>query len=254
MSWRPRLSTPRRRAGRADGITGARRCHCRDVPSSARRSPRHSSSRASPPRAAALHAIARRRLLFTPSREPSRPRHRRETSPPTQAATGPLRPARRARRRDRAGLRSEYADGRLPYGPRGCLAAERRRVAAPAVLPLLERFKRIFLWCDGDEVRRRPSPVFLWSGGVGWGGTRGARPPARHPRPVRTCGAAPTSRLLTWGEAPHAIGVTHTGRRQRGAALREAGAAPLRYCQTGRSQGREPLPAEGPVARQARFR
>ena len=27
----------------------------------------------------------------------------------------------------------------------------------PAVLPLLERFKRIFLWCDGDEVpARRP--------------------------------------------------------------------------------------------------
>ena len=25
----------------------------------------------------------------------------------------------------------------------------------PAVLPLLERFKRIFLWCDGDEVPAR---------------------------------------------------------------------------------------------------
>ena len=40
----------------------------------------------------------------------------------------------------------------------------------PAVLPLLERFKRIFLWCDGDEVpARRPSclPVVRWRG-VGW--------------------------------------------------------------------------------------
>ena len=75
----------------------------------------------------------------------------------------------------------------------------------PAVLPLLERFKRIFLWCDGDEVpARRPSPVFLWSGGVGWVGRRGpARPPARRRgEPSVPAAAAPTSRRLTWGRGP----------------------------------------------------
>ena len=75
----------------------------------------------------------------------------------------------------------------------------------PAVLPLLERFKRIFLWCDGDEVpARRPSPVFLRSGGVGWGGT--TRSGAPSPRPVRTCGRGAHEPTADLGERPpHAI-------------------------------------------------
>ena len=79
----------------------------------------------------------------------------------------------------------------------------------PAVLPLLERFKRIFLWCDGDEVpARRPSPVFLWSGGVGWGGTTrsGATTGTPSPRPVRTCGRGAHEPTADLGERPpHAI-------------------------------------------------
>ena len=81
----------------------------------------------------------------------------------------------------------------------------------PAVLPLLERFKRIFLWCDGDEVpARRPSPVFLWSGGVGWGGTTrsGATTGTPSPRPVRTCGRGAHEPAADLGERPpHAIDV-----------------------------------------------
>ena len=79
----------------------------------------------------------------------------------------------------------------------------------PAVLPLLERFKRIFLWCDGDEVpARRPSPVFLWSGGVGWGGTTrsGATTGTPSPRLVRTCGRGAHELTADLGERPpHAI-------------------------------------------------
>ena len=130
----------------------------------------------------------------------------------------------------------------------------------PAVLPLLERFKRIFLWCDGDEVpARRPSPVFLWSGGVGWGGTTrsGATTGTPSPRPVRTCGRGAHEPTADLGETPaRHRRVTHTGRRERGAeVLREIGAAPLRdRAGAGRSEGCERLSAEGPGARQARFR
>ena len=56
----------------------------------------------------------------------------------------------------------------------------------PAVLPLLERFKRIFLWCDGDEVpARRPSitatrPYLLltWGRGPRTPSTRNSHRPA----------------------------------------------------------------------------
>ena len=115
----------------------------------------------------------------------------------------------------------------------------------PAVLPLLERFKRIFLWCDGDEVpARRPSPVFLWSGGVGWGGTTrsGATTGTPSPRPVRTCGRGAHEPTADLGETPaRHRRVTHTGRRERGAeVLREIGEAPLRDCAgAGRSEGCE---------------
>jgi hypothetical protein len=87
----------------------------------------------------------------------------------------------------------------------------------PAVLPLLERFKRIFLWCDGDEVpARRPSPVFLWSGGVGWGGTTrsGATTGTPSPRPVRTCGRGAHEPTADLGETP--------ARHRRGPARRPA--------------------------------
>ena len=68
----------------------------------------------------------------------------------------------------------------------------------PAVLPLLERFKRIFLWCDGDEVpARRPSitatrPYLLltWGRGPRTPSTRNSHRPASTRR-----GSSPRS----WG-------------------------------------------------------
>ena len=101
----------------------------------------------------------------------------------------------------------------------------------PAVLPLLERFKRIFLWCDGDEVpARRPF----------WSGPYPAGTPS--PRPVRTCGRGAHEPTADLGETPaRHRRVTHTGRRERGAeVLREIGEAPLRDCAgAGRSEGCE---------------
>ena len=127
-------------------------------------------ARRSPRRRRDVVSSSRRR------RETSRPRHRRETSRRRRRRRrlGPLRPARRARRRDRARHhgRRVRRHGRLPGdGPRGRLAAERRRVAAaggPAVTGAVQAHLSV--------VRRRRGagaasvsclPVVRWCG-VGW--------------------------------------------------------------------------------------
>ena len=144
----------------------------------ARRSPRHSSSRASPPRYRRETSRHRRDVVSSSRRrrEPSRPRRRHKTKRRLRRRRrlGPLRPARRARRRVRARYhgRRVRRDGRLPGdGPRGRLAAERRRVAAaggPAAAGAVQA--HLFV------VRRRRGagaasvsclPVVRWRG-VGW--------------------------------------------------------------------------------------
>ena len=147
----------------------------------ARRSPRQSSSRASPPRhrrepSRPPPRHRRRAVAATSSSRASPPRRRHKTKRRLRRRRrlGPLRPARRARRRDRARDygRRVRRHGRLPGdGPRGRLAAERRRVAAaggPAVAGAVQA--HLFV------VRRRRGagaasvsclPVVRWRG-VGW--------------------------------------------------------------------------------------
>ena len=191
-----------------------RRCHCRDVPSSA-----HVDRRDTHRRGRRRHAIAARLHAIV------------ATSSPLHAVAASLHVHAVATRQNAVfdaggdwglfGLHAvpddatelvitegEY-DAMAVYQATGRAAVSLPNGAAslpPAVLPLLERFKRIFLWCDGDEVpARRPSPVFLWSGGVGWGGTTrsGATTgPRRRYDPSVPVAAAPTSRPLTWGRGP----------------------------------------------------
>ena len=176
--------------------------HRRDVPSSARvdRRDNHRRGRRRHAIAASLH-VRRHAIAAAPSPPRRRRGHRRHAVATRQNAVfdaggdwGLF--GLHAVPDDATELvitEGEY-DAMAVYQATGRAAVSLPNGAAslpPAVLPLLERFKRIFLWCDGDEVpARRPSPVFLWSGGVGWGGTTrsGATTGTPSPRPVRTCG------------------------------------------------------------------
>ena len=113
---------------------------------------------------------------FTSATTPSPPRHRREAKRRLRRRRrlGPLRPARRAGRRVRARHHRGRVrrDGRLPGdGPRGRVAAERRRVAAARCVAVTREVQaHLFV------VRRRRGagaasvsclPVVRWRGG-GW--------------------------------------------------------------------------------------
>ena len=198
-------------------VAAPRRCHCRDVPSSA-----HVDRRDTHRRGRRRHAIAARLHAIVAATSPL---HAVAASLHVHAVA-----ARQNAVADAGGdwglfglhavpadatelviTEGEY-DAMAVYQATGRAAVSLPNGAAslpPAVLPLLERFKRIFLWCDGDEVpARRPSPVFLWSGGVGWGGTTrsGATTGTPSPRPVRTCGRGAHEPTADLGERPpHAI-------------------------------------------------